>query len=147
MTFQRFLNDCITIGLAAGVMACGSAGGGPFGGTSAEPSLSGRELIVRVGQEVEVPQADLRVAFREVAQDSRCPIGVECVWEGNGEVVLALSRSQGASGLVNLNTAAEPRSAVFDGFEIRLLELIPYPVYGERIERGAYTVRIEVRAQ
>lgn len=147
MTIQRILSDGIMIGLAAGMTACGSAGGGPFGGTSAEPSHSGRELIVRVGQEVEVPQADLRVAFREVAQDSRCPIGVDCVWEGNGEVVLALFRSKGASGLVNLNTAIEPRSTVFDGFEIRLLELMPYPVYGERIERGAYTIRLEIRAR
>lgn len=141
----RCLKIWITIGIAAEAIGCGSTGGGPFGGTSPEPSISRRELFVSVGREIAVPETDLRIAFREVAEDSRCPIGVECVWEGNGEVVLALSRSGGTSGVVTLNTATEPRSTAFDGFEIRLLELVPYPVYGESIERGAYIVRIEVR--
>ena len=83
-----------------------------------------RELVLAPG--MAAGGAVLRVTFERVANDSRCPADVQCVWEGDAVVVLAVSGSATGDCAVELHTAAslerERRCGVY---AVRLLRLSP----------------------
>jgi len=100
-------------------------------------------LVLAPGEEVRVAQ--LRVGFQAVKSDSRCPIDVTCIWEGNAEVAIALGIGEGPSYPFVLNTSAGTQSADFSGYRVTLLELEPAPRSSMEIAPDAYraTFRIE----
>ena len=51
-----------------------------------------REFDLRVGQEITVAGTDMKVRFDSVKEDSRCPEGVDCIWEGNAKIALTLKQ-------------------------------------------------------
>lgn len=88
---------------------------------------------------------DLSVSFDAVTEDSRCPRGVQCVWEGNAAVRLTLESGDETEVFV-LSTAREPRQASFAGYAIDFRDLAPYPASEEPLDREAYVARIAVVA-
>ena len=44
----------------------------------------GRAFSMKIGESITV--GDLRLTFRSVEGDSRCPIDAVCVWAGDGEI-------------------------------------------------------------
>jgi hypothetical protein len=42
-----------------------------------------KEFTLKVGETGKAPREQLQVDFISVADDSRCPKGVTCVWAGN----------------------------------------------------------------
>lgn len=101
-----------------------------------------QEFEIKVGQKVSVE--GLRLSFTTVAEDSRCPQGVECIWAGNGKVVLKVSKAGKHSANINLNTGIEPKHKLYDGYDIKLVSLNPYPQKGEKIKRGDYVATVVV---
>ncbi len=80
-----------------------------------------------------------------VVSDSRCPKGVECIWEGNAEVRLHLKMNNSATHLLTLNT--NPRFAqdtTINHVNFRLLELNPYPVANKKAPYYNYEVKMAV---
>lgn len=88
-------------------------------------------VIVALGGTVTVRGAGVAVTWIELLQDSRCPQGVVCVWEGDAEVLVRLRVGDRTSRAV-LHTAGEPRAFALDGVEVTLLDVLPHPVEGER---------------
>lgn len=109
---------------AVGLAACSSGGTGPAGNGS--PAPSGESLSVPVGESRVVPGTTTTIAFLRVAEDSRCPLDVDCVWAGNGRVELRLSGA-GAEREVALNTTQGSREVEYAGLRIGLQALDPYP--------------------
>ena len=103
-----------------------------------------QEFEVRVGQLVTVEGERLRVTFSRVAEDSRCPEGVQCVWAGNAKVVLKLSKGRRRASTLTLNTGVDPKEAAFRGYEVRLVKLDPYPKEKRRIRRRDYVATLVV---
>lgn len=97
--------------------------------TSAPPvrAALGDTVVVDVGATARFEAAGVSVTFVVVAGDSRCPLNVTCVWQGDGEVVLDL-RSEGAERRVVLHTGVDPRATEFGGVIIELVGLSPEPV-------------------
>ena len=90
-------------------------------------------FTLELGASVMVDGQMLR--FDHIAEDSRCPADVECVWEGRATISLSLI-SDDTSDEVQLSIPgfvgadAEPRdlqSAVVNGYTFTLLQLDPYP--------------------
>ncbi len=104
----------------------------------------GQEFDVRVGRWVTVEGERLRVTFDRVAEDSRCPEGVQCVWAGNAKVVLRLSKSRRRSSTMSLNTGTDPKEASYRGYEVRLVKLEPYPKEKRRIRKRDYVATLVV---
>lgn len=67
------------------------------------------------------------IIFREVAEDSRCPTGVQCISQGNARVVLAVRVGDEAPRDVTLNTSRGDASAAVGAFRVALLDVAPYP--------------------
>jgi hypothetical protein len=86
---------------------------------------------------------DLSIRFNSVLEDSRCPTGVQCAWEGNAEILLELSG--GSPATVHLNTGAQfPRTEIYNGHTITLQELSPYPAEGMHIDESRYTAILAI---
>lgn len=69
------------------------------------------------------------LSFEDLLQESRCPIGVTCFWEGDGVIQLGIAPDSGDAQSFELHTHSSFGSAVeYDGYIFALLELDPYPV-------------------
>jgi uncharacterized protein YodC (DUF2158 family) len=104
----------------------------------------GQEFKLKVGEQVQIKEAGLRITFSRVAEDSRCPQGVTCIWAGNGRVILKASRGAGRGRDVQLNTGIEPKHGRVGEYEVRLVNLSPYPREGARIKRDEYVATLLV---
>ncbi|HEX5709419.1 MAG TPA: hypothetical protein VFX96_19105 [Pyrinomonadaceae bacterium] len=103
-----------------------------------------RSFNIRVGQTVSLRPFGLSVRLMSVTEDSRCPVGVECVWAGNVRLSLRLSSPGGATRRVSLNTATEPTEVVYRGRRVRILEVRPPKREGRNIRQRDYRIRLEV---
>jgi hypothetical protein len=104
----------------------------------------GEEFSMKTGQEVVLKEEKLRIRFRSVPQDSRCPTGVVCGWAGNGEVLLEVVRKNKRQVVTKLNTLLEPKEIAYKGFKIRLVALNPYPKVNEPIDQKDYEATLIV---
>jgi len=103
-----------------------------------EPKLD-EEIQIKFGESVTLEKGKLTIKFRSLAGDSRCPQGVVCVWAGNAEVILEVSKNE-----IALNTILDPKEAVVGDYNIQLQDVIPYPKAGEELKPEDYSIRIVV---
>lgn len=102
------------------------------------------EFRLAIGETAAVTGTDLRITFRAVVNDSRCPSAVQCVSAGNAELALQV-RQDSADTTFLLNTTMGPRTATQPGFIIELVALTPYPERPETpIPAGAYRADLTV---
>ncbi len=105
----------------------------------------GQAVDLRVGQEVNISPEQLTLTFLSVSEDSRCPQGENCIWEGNGKVYLEFTPTGQTSHVVELNTAMSlPSEATYLGYKISLLDLQPYPSAGSTIQQSEYVATVRV---
>jgi hypothetical protein len=102
-----------------------------------------RDLTLRINQENRIDSVaiGLNLKFLSVIEDSRCPIGVDCIWEGNARVQIQiwLDGKTGDSQIFELNTNLELQSVRIQGYEIKIIDLIPKPKVDLKIEPENYT--------
>jgi hypothetical protein len=138
MTPHRAAGLALVLALA-GAAACRSNGERPDGpSTPASP----QEVQVALGQSQRV--GALTVRFDEVSADSRCPLGVQCVWEGDAVVLLTVTATA-RSGALELHTAGRfPREGTYEGYRVRLVSLEPQPRAGEPVRVDQYRATLMV---
>jgi hypothetical protein len=136
--------------LFAAVVGCGGEGNPTESGRGQEQSQSLRglpaEVVLRYGEERRVDGTVLRVSFGSVLEDSRCPVDVTCVWAGNAKVEIGIAMGTGPTHPLQLNSTVEPRSAVWNGVGVTLLEVKPEARSTRSIPTGEYLVRLRVEA-
>ncbi|HYO91198.1 MAG TPA: hypothetical protein VEQ40_06160 [Pyrinomonadaceae bacterium] len=122
----------------------------PLMTASAEPPRKlkraslGQEFKLKVGERVVIKEAGLNITFSAVAEDSRCPEGVNCIWAGNGRIIVKVSKGRKKAD-VQLNTGAEPRQERFHEYDVKLVNLNPYPHKDTiPIKRGMYVATLVV---
>jgi len=95
---------------------------------------------LKVGQTASFADG-FKVSFVSVPNDSRCPIGVSCVWAGNATVIL-----KSGDGIDTLNTIS-PSPILRGQYTIKMDSLTPYPVYRNTIPPSAYVVALVVSSR
>jgi len=105
-----------------------------------EPSLD-TPFELSAGQVAKVQ--GVQIEFWSVAEDSRCPTDVQCVWEGRVKIDLRLSGSNERE-TVQLSPVAGEDTAEYDGLQIQLLEVTPAPVSTQTLEISDYRIRLVV---
>lgn len=130
--------------LCASLVLASLFGMSPRPGGRGEVNL-GEEFKLGVGKSAAVKGEGLGIEFVAVAEDSRCPQGVDCIWEGNAKVRLRLTRGGGAPAEIELNTNLEPQRSAAHGYEVRLTGLSPYPKANEPVDKKSYVASLEVR--
>ena len=117
----------------------------PPGGTESPAPGTAATVELRYDQTVTYDGLELRLLD---IGDSRCPTGVVCIWEGQAEVRLEVTRGSEAPVEVQLTLRAghDTEKAVAYGHLLRLLAVDPYPKEGKTTPREAYVARIEIQA-
>jgi len=83
----------------------------------------GQDFDLAPGRSVRVE--DLEVRMERVADDSRCPIDIECLWPGDATVVIDLLSVSGETSH-ELHTARQFGDQVTrDDYVVRLVDLLP----------------------
>lgn len=113
--------------------ACGNKVSTPAG----DKIPLGREFTLAPGQSAVVDD-DLRLTLKSVTDDSRCPVDVTCVWEGDAkvsvEVITPAPRAEH-----DLHTSArDGREAKHGAYRITLVKLEPAPRSTATISPGDY---------
>lgn len=111
------------------------------------PPLSENEVSIRFEQKVTLPTQGLVIQFAAIESDSRCPTGVECIWEG--EVLVKLSISQTDQEPVSVVLGLSPRpevqkSRIVDGHTVELISVNPYPIHGVTVPYKKYEIVVKV---
>lgn len=73
------------------------------------------------------PEYEFLIGFDSL-EDSRCPLGAVCIWEGNAGITITFkSRSQAYSSF-RLNTHSSfLTDTLVDGLRFELIDVLPYP--------------------
>ena len=103
-----------------------------------------QEFTMKVGEDVVFKGEDLEIRFLSVVEDSRCPKGEQCITEGKAKIELQLKRSQKQPVTMELNTSSGTQKANYDGYEVKIIGLEPYPKMGGSIKPADYVLTVLV---
>lgn len=156
---KKFLTIAIVIVFSAFQFGCSDSPTGS--GHSRSDDDTGSDVVVvddldedieiGFGQTVLVESEDLEIHFSDVLLDCRCPSGVVCVWEGQAEIELWLTKADGNPDIAvavirpGMNPDQYPhyRSYALD-YTIVLKRLEPYPEADRLIGKDEYVATIGV---
>ena len=100
-------------------------------------------LVLKAGQQKRSKLSGLTVKFVSVTEDSRCPVGTNCVWAGNAKISVRVSKN-GHTRTVDLNTNVRDNAVIVEGYSIKLIRLTPEPRSNVRINRNGYQATLEM---
>ena len=104
-----------------------------------------KTFALRYGNQKTIARGELRIRFVTVMEDSRCPVGVNCVWAGNAKIQVRVSDRRGHSKMIELNTNGEPRAAQFGRYAINLVNLTPQPRQNSKPAPSRYTAMFSIQ--
>ena len=85
------------------------------------------------------------ICLDSVLNDSRCPIGAYCFWEGNAEVRFKFEKYNSKPILFNLNTNMRfTTDTIIDGYKFTIIGLSPHPTLGYRTAQKDYKAELVV---
>jgi META domain len=88
---------------------------------------------------------DIHVKFDGAYNDSRCPLGVQCAWEGDATVSVTLTIGNTAyTGELHTNASVGPTVMTLGSYDIKLVDLLPYPLPNQVIMPDEYTAVFRV---
>ncbi|MBK8567753.1 MAG: hypothetical protein IPN76_31655 [Saprospiraceae bacterium] len=127
--------------VAAAFMACNKDDD-----TNIKPVQLDKAFNLAVNETAELETDGTRIKFLGISEDSRCPTGVNCVWEGEAIVQLSVEKEDDAI-VETLTTNPREGQMLPDKFTafghgVKLLQVMPYPEAGSSIEEGDYVIRL-----
>ncbi|MQY09375.1 hypothetical protein [Actinomadura macrotermitis] len=132
----RWVPVAVALPLLAAV--CGAARLTPEPERTVEP---GAVFTLAPGGSARLAGTDLTVTFEGVGADSRCPVGVQCVWEGDATVKI----SDGAATHELHTSEGAVRSVRTHGHELELVDLTPARRADAAIEAADYRAGLRIR--
>lgn len=114
---------------------------GCFGTDTLEVAL-GEEFELAPNQSIRIAGTQLVIGFRRVTADSRCPIDILCVVEGQAGIELEVFGTSQAGPV--LITTPLPTNWDDGTYEVRVAELLPQPVASRPISPDEYRLRLSV---
>lgn len=128
---------------AIAAAACGGTTDPVDQGSVFQQVEAGDTIRLRYGRSVSLGTSGARIVFRSIEADSRCPINVVCVWQGDAHIRLDGIEAAGST-RIDLHTGIEPHAAEFAGYRIELLEVTPAPIDPPEARPQDYSVRLAV---
>ena len=102
-------------------------------------------FALRNGTQRTVARGELTIRFVSVMEDSRCPVDVNCVWEGNAKIKVKVTDRRGRTKMMELNTNGEPKGDQFGRYAIRLVNLTPKPTQKLKHMPSRYNARLSIQ--
>ncbi len=111
----------------------------PQSQVTSKPESATGDIVLSVGQSKKV--GTLSLTLDSIAEDSRCPSDVQCIWAGRVAVKLSFSNDT-KSESVNLSLNQDPY--LFENYSIKVVSVEPAPKSDKDISAGEYRVTISV---
>jgi hypothetical protein len=103
----------------------------------------GDSFSLAVGQSASIEGEDLAIKFIDVVADSRCPSGVQCIWQGQVACLVEITYS--GTGQQTVLTypglTQEPSETQFGSYQFTF-SVDPYPEAGKEIEKSQYRLNL-----
>lgn len=105
----------------------------------------GQEFSLHIGESASIRGEELQVKFLEITEDSRCPTGVVCVWEGrvSGLVEITYRESIHSIVLTEPGSTSWPSEITFEDYKITY-HVEPYPQAGTEIAKEEYRLELTI---
>lgn len=87
--------------------------------------VSAETFTLHVGHQKTTAHGKITIKVVEVLEDSRCPPDAMCVWAGNVKIKLTLAKGKKAAKSFELNSTLDPKLILFEGYDIRFVDLRP----------------------
>ncbi len=111
-------------------------------------TMSPSEITLAPGESRRVPESEVVITFETVAEDSRCPTGVQCVWEGDAAVRLRVEGGETPAATYTLHTNHRFEGEAAHGtIRIRLVAVTPHPAVDAPVKAEDYRVTLGVDRQ
>jgi hypothetical protein len=107
----------------------------------AEP---GQAFALPLGQTAAVKGTDVRLTFKDVRTDSRCPVDVQCVWAGEAKIGVVVSQKGTSEETRVLTLAPADSEATAGNLRIRLVGLTPVPRQADAGTARPYVAQLVV---
>jgi hypothetical protein len=104
-----------------------------------------QEFALSIGQSALITGENLQIKFQEVVEDSRCPKGVTCVWQGrvSCKVEIITGGSSDYIVLTQPGLSDEPVEQAYKDYLITF-RVKPYPEAGKTIEPVEYQLLLNL---
>jgi hypothetical protein len=106
----------------------------------------GQEFSLMPNQSGSIESESLELRFREVINDSRCPKGVTCVWEGEVSCLVDITYMSSTSGIVLTQRGSGQSVTSFKDYYISF-QVQPYPEAGKDIDKEDYRLELTIDKQ
>jgi len=123
-----------------------SIGCGESDDDSSLPAL-GSQFKLKVDQTTALESDNIKVKLLNVTDDSRCPSDVVCIWAGQVNVLVNVTKNDENLGDVTITLgASNPDLAVKNvgDYLVEVIEVNPYPISTHKIEPSEYIVTLKV---
>jgi hypothetical protein len=97
-----------------------------------------------LGKTATVNGTSVRITFNRVADDSRCPLDVQCVWAGDAKIELTVAGQGGRADPKVISITPPNNEAASGNLRIRLVGLAPAPRQSEPPASRAYVAQLIV---
>ncbi len=105
----------------------------------------GQEVELRIGQTVSVEGEQFEVNFVEVVNDSRCPEGATCIWQGEVSCIVEITYFESLyhKTLTQPGLTQEASRDLFEEYSITF-NVRPYPELGRDIKTDEYRLQLVI---
>ena len=140
----RFLATIPFIVLLSG--CAGGAGSRPKCETpTGQNPVLGSSFNLRYAEHSTLAGENLTLTFVQVLEESRCPAGVQCIWEGNAKVGVKAEKPPSRAATLELNTSGRyDREATYQGYKVQLLQVVPHPRPGHTLQATDYCANLKI---
>ncbi|HKA21576.1 MAG TPA: hypothetical protein VKN18_25090 [Blastocatellia bacterium] len=108
-------------------------------------AVKSETFTLRAGKQKRVARGELTIKFVNVIEDSRCPVGVNCIQAGNAKIQVKVTDRRGQTKTMELNTNKEPKGDQLGPYAINLVNLEPQPMKEGKPARSRYTARFSIQ--
>ena len=104
------------------------------------------EFSLAIGQTVELQEEQLTIKFEGIQEDSRCPRGATCIWQGRVSYVLQISDSSDSTKIVLTEPGLSDQygKIIYKKYEFTS-HVQPYPELGKKISSEEYRVLLTIK--
>ena len=118
--------------------------GGCIGTGGLKASL-GQQFSLSIGQSAQIEGEDLQIKFVEVVEDSRCPTGATCIWEGRVSLTVEIKEDNSPYKMVLIQPGMTDQYSEETYKEYRFtFKVEPYPEVDKEIAVTEYRLLLTV---
>lgn len=115
-------SSVLAIASAFGLLISGAACSSVQPAVIVEPGAS---FTLAQGQTATVRGTETRITFKQVREDSRCPVDVTCVWAGDAKIEIVIEPN--GSAVTRILSITSPNETRVGNLRIRFVGLSPVP--------------------